>query len=378
MHSDQPNNGRRGIFDRLELNCDSNGSHSNGSSSSDSPVLIGFTSGTGTTATPATLSSTTASSASSSASSTSIFKRLGGKTTATTTSAATSSTSDTNHHHQHHPAITTTIRVQQQQQQPLVQRTFSNLAASATSASACISLVSTKPRGSGLVASGGGITKKLPQQKVILVKKQPAKATRPDLDYAGVLLTDSRDYSGTYSANDSGYKLNRSGSEKCVSFSEEDEVLEFATETPRQAAAATVSSSSSGLSKTKASISSVHAIVPVKHRLGFNATATADSAAVPSLHRTRKTVPLKVSPNTGRTNSTVLRRQYNNTTAATASVASKSSARVPIHSRLTLTSGSNAKSSGGSAAISISSSRTTKPAARSSVTSVFQRLGFTD
>lgn len=342
VHSDQPNNGTRGIFDRLELNASGAGSDSNGSinsSSSSNPLILTSTKITipGMQRNPATSSaavtapSKIASTARPVAAPTaaSIFKRLGGKTIAASSQSV------------------------QRLNDAGVLRTFSGMLKRPASTAATIHK-----------APSGGVIKKV-AQKVILVKKQPAKATRPDDDDDDVLEIDDDDADGRGGGGRlpmGGYAtLNRSGgSEKCVSFSEEDEVLEFASR--------------------PASIggnASVHAVVPVRDRLGFGAKADADAA----LHRTRKTVQLKADPAAGRQRRSLPSGSSSSSAAAAAAAGaaarSKSlmaKSRLPVHSRLTLNGGGGSRSTKPTVG-SASKSTGQRPA---SVSSVFQRLGFND
>lgn len=336
VHSDLPNNGTRGIFDRLELNASGAGSDSNGSlssSSSNSLILTrtkitipGMQRPPATSSAAAALKPTSLAHSVAAPTAASIFKRLGGKTT------TASSQSD------------------QRLNDPSVLRTFSGMLKRPASTTATINK-----------APSGGVTKKV-AQKVILVKKQPAKATRPDDDDDDVLeIDDAADGGGGGRLPMSCYAtLNRSGgSEKCVSFSEEDEVLEFASRP-----------ASIGVN------ASVHAVVPVKDRLGFGAKADADAA----LHRTRKTVQLKADPVAGRQRRSLPNAASSAATAAAGAAARSTSlvpkSRAPVHSRLTLKGsiGSGSRSTKPTAA-SASKSPGQRPA---SVSSVFQRLGFND
>lgn len=366
VHSDQPNNGQRGIFDRLELNGglahsgDSNGSNGN-SSGTDSPILITSTKITVTGLNKRTASTSAsvvsaAAPATAAATASSIFRRLGGKTTSASSASSTTSAA--------------AVRASQ----PLVQRSIGGGAPTLMKRPVAKALDSVTKV--SLVAGGGGVRKKTPQ-KVILVKKQPAKATRPD-DY-DVLVNDDDDED----VHMSGYGApNRSGGEKCVSFSEEDEVLEFAsckTTTPPPPPTRP---------KPKPAPSSVHAIVHVKDRLGFGTAGKPEADA--QLHRTRKTVPLKPAVDSSKVRRPLLTSppmrlaaahsktriggRPTTTSTAAAAAASGRQVRVPVHSRLTL---GKSNSSSSSAAPAVKS-KTTGGHHRASVSSVFERLGFND
>lgn len=351
MHSDLPNNGTRGIFDRLELNggSDSNGSLSSSNSSSTNLTntkitISGLQRNASSTAATASVPKTVAPTVHSAASpsSASIFKRLGGIATVSTHSTVSNQSA-------------------QRLNDPSLLRAFSGQLK--------------RPASTTVInmAPSGGVIKKV-AQKVILVKKQPAKATRPDDDDV-LEIDDDDDDDGDDTQRGRhpmfGYAaMNRSGgSEKCVSFSEEDEVLEFASrkEPPPRPAPPAVGNAS------------VHAIVPVKDRLGVGAKAETDA----SLHRTLKTSQPK--PVQGRPRrllpGVASSAKVAAAAAAARSASSASRARMPVHSRLTLKSGSSGASGSGrstkpSSSVNVVSKTTGQQ--RASVSSVFQRLGFTD
>lgn len=192
-------------------------------------------------------------------------------------------------------------------------------------------------------AAGGVAKKQVKPQKVILVKKQPAKAVTMD-SYS----SDNRTENG----------------EKSVSFSSEDEILEIA---PRPKATAAATTTFMQIRQKKMQSSSAN----VKDRLGFKTSKSAIDSADSALHRTRKMVALK--PNAEKRKSISPKMQSDIMT----------NRRVSVKSRLCLDTTPRPSSTAGTgpavrqlARLSLQSTRTTTTTKSSS--SVFQRLGFTD
>lgn len=189
-----------------------------------------------------------------------------------------------------------------------------------------------------------------PQQKVILVQKQPAKAIRIDSD------DDDDDY------------LERSA-EKMVSFSEEDEVVLIAarkTQPKPKTTAATVATNSirHRLGNCVFEIS-VRVLTIFSSSLGYTPKPSTND----QLHRTRKTVSLKASASpivrkTSHLKSDGLLRSSSRSTTAPVSVKS----RLSMNRKISYAVGPPLNSG--------KASTTNK--SRDTVSSVFQRLGFND
>lgn len=208
-------------------------------------------------------------------------------------------------------------------------------------------------------AQGGGIVKKVVKtQKVILVKKQPAKAVTMNATVAKVTARD----------NYLDGRTAESGGEKSVSFSSEDEILEIA---PRPKSVVPATKTIVQQVRPKQMLPSVN----VKDRLGFkmnksmNGTVNATDSL---LHRTRKIVTLK--PNAAGRKLTSPKMQSDIMT----------NRRISVKSRLCLDDSSSSTTTNPirqMARLSLKkTTTTTTPPSRiaKSSSSVFQRLGFTD
>lgn len=193
-----------------------------------------------------------------------------------------------------------------------------------------------------------------PQQKVILVQKRPAKAIRIESD------------------DDDNYVESRSA-DKCVSFSEEDEVLLIAARKtppkPKPKIAATNESTNIRNRLGKSHLYTFFLCLTLKWLPGFTAKPTSNDL----LHRTRKTVPLKASPSKSRTGlmpiiqkSSLLR---SDNVLRNASRPTSVKSRLSINRKISYSAGPPLKNR---------STATENNRRSEAVASVFQRLGFND
>lgn len=294
VYSDNNNDDKRKIFDRLEMPSTSNKTTSSSASDCHEPIIK-------ITGLHKSMSS--------------VFGRLGGKDT-----------------------------LNDEEDDALVEqsRSFSGILKNSASVKA--------------TAPGGGIVKKVVKtQKVILVKKQPAKAVTMNATVAKVTARD----------NYLDGRTAESGGEKSVSFSSEDEILEIA---PRPKSVAPATKTIVQQVRPKRMLPSVN----VKDRLGFKTNKSMNgtvNATDSLLHRTRKIVTLK--PNAAGRKLTSPKMQSDIMT----------NRRISVKSRLCLDdSSSTTNPIRQMARLSLKKTTTTTPPSRiaKSSSSVFQRLGFTD